>query len=570
MSKPLLHTVPDNYFAIFTGIFLYNKIELHHKDFVPWLDRLKAPQELFAHLKKTYYENYLNVFFSESPIAENKLPIHSTRQQLLSAPYEFSISELPEHHFQIAWFDRYLFSDGIGIFAFKVRLSNEQNKPLHGLANLIRLLRNTECEITVNNESSIKIGQLIHEWILPGLTLAAGWDKHLSRLKHFTIVNDSEASSYSEYHSKIIFELAHAMPIGSVDANNAESPTGDYYDNVFRESVIEVYGNWKALALFDSFTRLSVQFPDTFHSWELEYFHIYVYCLSLKYQLYGFNDQWNSASQSKKKAAVLKDKFTAFQTEHSSPTIAYKFLPNLMFEKISASLEIQKEMETMEAKMTRITEVAESKTKEKKRETSLQGSVIVPGFQYDIFISYRSNDNKLGWVTEFAEQLKNELASTIKDPVSVYLNPSHADDEPEATEISNLNCLIFLPVASHTYCDSNSISWKNELLAFHKMASASAFGLNIKLGNGNVTSRILPVCIHELDEEDRDLFAEETGMELRAVDFIYREPGVNRPLKADDDPKQNLSKTSYRNQVNKIANAVKDVVKEMKKLSKQG
>jgi hypothetical protein len=34
-------------------------------------------------------------------------------------------------------------------------------------------------------------------------------------------------------------------------------------------------------------------------------------------------------------------------------------------------------------------------------------SAILPGYEYDIFISYRQKDNKYdGWVTEFVENLK--------------------------------------------------------------------------------------------------------------------------------------------------------------------
>ena len=35
---------------------------------------------------------------------------------------------------------------------------------------------------------------------------------------------------------------------------------------------------------------------------------------------------------------------------------------------------------------------------------------ILPGYEYDIFISYRQNDNKREqWVTQFVEALKDEL-----------------------------------------------------------------------------------------------------------------------------------------------------------------
>jgi hypothetical protein len=50
------------------------------------------------------------------------------------------------------------------------------------------------------------------------------------------------------------------------------------------------------------------------------------------------------------------------------------------------------------------------------------------------------------------------------------------------------------------------------------------------LPNGNVANRILPVQIHDLYPEDKTLVERELGGILRSIDFIYKEPGVNRPL----------------------------------------
>jgi len=48
---------------------------------------------------------------------------------------------------------------------------------------------------------------------------------------------------------------------------------------------------------------------------------------------------------------------------------------------------------------------------------------IIPGYEYDIFISYRQKDNKgYRWVSEFVEALKTELESTFKEEISVYFD----------------------------------------------------------------------------------------------------------------------------------------------------
>jgi hypothetical protein len=45
---------------------------------------------------------------------------------------------------------------------------------------------------------------------------------------------------------------------------------------------------------------------------------------------------------------------------------------------------------------------------------------ILPGYEYDIFISHRHKDNKGDWwVSEFAVALKTELESTFMEVVTV-------------------------------------------------------------------------------------------------------------------------------------------------------
>ncbi len=47
---------------------------------------------------------------------------------------------------------------------------------------------------------------------------------------------------------------------------------------------------------------------------------------------------------------------------------------------------------------------------------------LIPTFEYDIFISYRHNDNLDGWVTDFVQNLEKELRGTIKEPLTIYFD----------------------------------------------------------------------------------------------------------------------------------------------------
>ena len=128
---------------------------------------------------------------------------------------------------------------------------------------------------------------------------------------------------------------------------------------------------------------------------------------------------------------------------------------------------------------------------------------IIPEYEYDIFISYRHNDNQDKWVTQFVEALQKELKATLKNEVSIYFDENPHDGllethQVDASLAKKLKCLVFIPIISQTYCDTKSFAWENEFLPFNKMAREDTLGMNITLANGNVSSRILPVKIHDI------------------------------------------------------------------------
>jgi TolB-like protein/Flp pilus assembly protein TadD len=195
---------------------------------------------------------------------------------------------------------------------------------------------------------------------------------------------------------------------------------------------------------------------------------------------------------------------------------------------------------------------------------------ILSSYEHDIFISYRQKDNRSDqWVTNFVRALRDELDATFKENISIYFDSNPHDGLLETHDVDGtlkqkIRCLVFIPIVSRTYCDANSFAWKNEFLPFIDFTKSDPYGLDVKLVNGNVAKRVLPVRIHEIDKEDSALIEKEIRGALRPVDFIYKEPGVNRPLRSSDDRTLNLEKTDYKNQVNKIANAILEIVRGIK------
>ncbi len=209
---------------------------------------------------------------------------------------------------------------------------------------------------------------------------------------------------------------------------------------------------------------------------------------------------------------------------------------------------------------------------------------VISGYEYDIFVSYRHKDNRNttgssfqgqgyqvsnGWVTDFISDLKKELESTYKEDLSIYFDSNPKDGLLETHNVDKslegkLKAVIFIPILSQIYCDPKCFAWQHEFCAFNRLAHADTIGRDIKLHNGNVASRVLPVVIHQLDREDQNLFEAELQSKLRSIDFIFKSPGVNRPLRPDDKRQDNANSLFYRDQINKVANAIKEIITAIK------
>jgi TolB-like protein/tetratricopeptide (TPR) repeat protein len=199
---------------------------------------------------------------------------------------------------------------------------------------------------------------------------------------------------------------------------------------------------------------------------------------------------------------------------------------------------------------------------------------VLPGYEYDIFISYRHNDNRTGWVAEFVSNLQKELEAAVKGKVNIYFDANPHDGLAESHQVDaslgpKLRSLIFIPIISKTYCDPESFAWRQEFIPFNTMASDDQLGIQIKLKNRNIASRILPIRIHDLDSEDQFILEKELKGKLRSIDFVFKSIGVNRPLLPDDIRSENKYHHVYRDQINKVANAIGDIISVIRNPSGQ-
>jgi hypothetical protein len=261
--------------------------------------------------------------------------------------------------FNVEFIDLYLFPYEIGMFSLKINLLEKENLNLGIISDFSNKIRNLSTEISFNNQTQT-LKKFTEENVLHVIEQNANWDIYNPQLKSFILIDIEGEYSQTELDN-ILFDIGNVSPIGSAKGNSMFSPSEDYYKEQIAKNRISVFNNWGALSLFDTFTRISVNFPDKFKSWEYDYFNIYIHCLYVKFYMYLINTELSDITKSSKRTQILRDNFIEFINDYHHTQISYKFLPDLIRDKLMDSLAIHAEIERMETKVKRINEFFQEK-----------------------------------------------------------------------------------------------------------------------------------------------------------------------------------------------------------------
>lgn len=206
---------PDlEFYSIFCGVFLYER-KKGNGACVPWTDRIPSAQDFYDYVGRTYYQNYFNNIFKDpsngNSQRENSFLEHNTLGGLITKPFCCEVPLSEKVNITIPYFDCFLFSDGIGIFCFKVHFADGQKATYQNISQLLGYLRNPLSTIIADNNQS-SISQFIQEHLEAGHQLPVNWNQYVNQLKSYTVINDPLIKRFTEEEDKTLFELSHTMP----------------------------------------------------------------------------------------------------------------------------------------------------------------------------------------------------------------------------------------------------------------------------------------------------------------------------------------------------------------------
>ncbi len=372
----------NSFYVILSGLFTFNSENLnitHILDhYTPWKKRINQGnyQSTFDYLKKCYYESFLNNIFPEIRIPSDQLHFnkeilnHFTLTKCICNDNPFKgltlkVNENKSISFDIEYADIYLFPHEIGFVSFKCTLSNDVEQSLETISDFLYRVRDTDHFIQLpDNGKNVSVPDFIFQSFLNPLGVDPSWTTFNPQLKTYINIDLSEFIDEDE-RDHLMFDIGNMTPIGSSKGEGFFAPSKQYYEKIIHDNKVSVFQNWSALFLFDTFTRISVQSPDTFKSWEYEYFNLYIHTLYLKFFMYITNSEISDVTIVTKKTQIIRDKFIEFINDYYHSHVSNKFLPDLIQSKLMYALDIHSEIEKMETKIKRINEHSQEKREQK-------------------------------------------------------------------------------------------------------------------------------------------------------------------------------------------------------------
>ncbi len=300
-------------------------------------------------LKDTLYPEFRKIMFSDASDRQHVRYVTNARSTVTIK--DLSVNSTQVYTISVVQCELYLFRGYIGLFSLKIEVPADIT-----LSDLRNYLFNLRLFDVICAD-----GQPWHDWIsknyLADTSLRSTKSVPVeadefsgSKFKLFSAIqlDAADASAMTALDRQhLLYDLGTVSQIGSAKGGKHFSPDPDYYQSVL-ENRVAAYANWEAICLFDSFCCVGSNFlldPEGKISlgWDQTYFRIYLFRIFFKYSLYRYNSLVAEADSDK--LIGHRNQFDNFLNQYNISHISFNFLPNLIFEKTGAALDLRAEVE---------------------------------------------------------------------------------------------------------------------------------------------------------------------------------------------------------------------------------
>jgi hypothetical protein len=324
-------------------------------------------------LRQIFYSNFTNLIVSKNCHRQDHPCTSLFRHLQLTDVSGFKnlmlVNDQEESlKFSIAKIDVFLFPEIIsdsyreklGIYAFHINLTDEHVgfETISSFIHRIRLFESNN-RIRSGEADFTTIGFIQQKILSSGISLDLISNIMGNKLKVFTVIN---AANDIDDINKRLFDTGTAQHIATKSHEHSTKGSEELYQELMKSNSISVYSNWKALAIFDSFTVIGNKLNNIDSTWGTTYLLIYIHCLKMKFYLFHVNSALSNISFFEKYSERLRANFTKFINSNNLFAISFNILPNKIYHAVKKSLEINEEVEELEKKIIKINRIINEKS----------------------------------------------------------------------------------------------------------------------------------------------------------------------------------------------------------------
>lgn len=366
--KSVASSKPEQACSIFCGVLDYDEKVLEEiqsgnnfgfTNWVPHINPENIPAEkILKNFHRYYYESFVNCIFPDKEQSGHHLynedyaakTIRLTRR--ISQEMPLSVPNRGIFNIRFEYLDLYFFPHNIVFYCFKCDLSDFSMDDITLINNYLRNSGPTDDLAFIYDHLDFLTATEGDEIIPARMSFG-------NKLKVFSLIEHGMDLSKEE-ESMLLYDLGNCAPIGSAaGAQPYFQPSQEYYSELISTNRINVFDNWSALSLFDTFTGLFRRGALDKFSWENAYFNLlYLHSLYVKNHLFKVNRAFYSEE---KHYQELEDEFYDFDKYYNPSHISYNFLPGIIYNAIRRSLAIEGELSLLKEGIERWNQKAKEK-----------------------------------------------------------------------------------------------------------------------------------------------------------------------------------------------------------------
>lgn len=367
----------NSHYTIFTGILEMRPNSIRESELLkyyqPWENRIFEGnyQTTLNHLRDNYYDSFLLGMLPgllDNNTKDDPKYLRRYTKKQVNHP-QFNIEWKGESFLlKVEYFDLYFFPNGLAVFFFHCQF--DKIPSLKIIPDIIYQMRKLSSMLKVNKEQ-MEMSQWIALQIKDVVKLDKNWATYIPQLKSYNIIDLNEEIEKTEL-DLLLYDLGTLSPIGTAAGSGMNSPSKEYYEELMRKHKISVFNNWSAISLFDTFTMISMNKSDPYKLWEYDYFNVYLMAIYIKGFIYLANTTLSDVTVVNRKSELIKNTFIEFINDYYISNISYRFLPNILNDKMIQGMDIEVEINKMEGKINRLNE-----TLKRNRDNRLNISILI-------------------------------------------------------------------------------------------------------------------------------------------------------------------------------------------------